>query len=104
MIATARRKGLPTGRKPAIWDLWLYVADQSPQSIRAFKNLKNVCEEHMSGQYHIEVIDVLIHPEIARADQIVALPTLIRQSPKPVRTGIGDLTNTGRLLDLLNLN
>lgn len=104
MMATAKQKCLPKARNPAIWDLRLYVADQSPQSIRAFQNLKNACEEHMFGRYHIEVIDVLAHPEAARANQIVALPTLIRQSPKPVRTGIGDLTNTPRLLDLLNRN
>ena len=104
MTATAKQKGLPKARNPAIWDLRLYVADHSPSSIRAFNNLKQACEEHMSGRYCIEVIDVLTHPEIARADQIVALPTLIRQSPKPVRKGIGDLTNTPRLLDLLNRN
>jgi circadian clock protein KaiB len=102
MITTAGRKGLPTARKSAAWDLKLYVADKSPQSIRAFQNLKNACEEHISGRYHIEVIDVLAHPQAARANQIVALPTLIRRSPKPVRIGIGDLTDTGRLLDLLD--
>jgi circadian clock protein KaiB len=80
----------------------LYVADESPRSIRAYNNLKDVREEHMSGRYHIEVIDVITHPEAARADQIVALPALVRRKPKPVRTGIGDLTNTGRLLDLLS--
>jgi circadian clock protein KaiB len=82
----------------------LYVADQSPSSIRAFKNLKQACEEQVSGRYRITLIDVLAHPEVARADQIVALPTLVRRNPKPVRTGIGDLTNTGRLLNLLNRN
>ena len=104
MMATAKQKGLPKARNPAIWDLRLYVADQSPQSIRAFQNLKNACEEHVSGRYHIKVVDVVTHPEIARHGQIVALPTLVRRSPRPVRTGIGDLTNTGRLLDLLNQN
>ena len=104
MIATARRKGLRTARKSAAWDLKLYVADKSPQSIRAFQNLKNACEEHISGRYRIEVIDVLARPQAARDNQIVALPTLIRQSSKPVRIGIGDLSNTGRLLDLLNRN
>jgi circadian clock protein KaiB len=100
----ARRKNLPTSRKPATWDLWLYVDNQSPQSIRAFRNLKNACEEHLSGLYSIKVIDVLKHPGVARADQIVALPTLVRRSPKPVRIGIGDLTDTGSLLNLLNRN
>jgi circadian clock protein KaiB len=102
MIATARRKGLPIARRSAAWDLRLYVADKSPQSIRAFTNLKNMCEKHLHGRYHIEVIDVIMRPEAARADQIVALPTLIRKRPKPVRIGIGDMGNTGRLLDLLN--
>jgi circadian clock protein KaiB len=104
MKATTRRKDLPTAEKSAAWDLRLYVADKSPRSITAFNNLKNACEEHMHGQYHIEVIDVITHPEAARAEQIVALPTFVRRSPKPVRTGIGDLSNTGRLLDLLNRN
>jgi circadian clock protein KaiB len=90
--------------RPATWDLRLYVADQSPRSVRAFNNLKSVCEEHLSGRYRIEVIDVLTHPEAVRADQIVAVPTLVRQNPKPVRKGIGDLTNTARLLELLNRN
>lgn len=103
MIA-ARRKNLQTSPKRATWTLRLYVADRSPQSIRAFRLLKNACEEHLSGRYRIEVIDVLMHPEVARSDQIVALPTLVRRSPKPVRTGIGDLTNTERLLDMLNRN
>jgi circadian clock protein KaiB len=103
MIATARRKG-STARKSASWDLRLYVADKKPQSIQAFNNLKNMCEERLSGRYHLEVIDVITHPELACANQIVALPTLIRRNPKPVRTGIGDLSNTGRLLDLLDLN
>jgi circadian clock protein KaiB len=98
----ARRKDLPNPPKPGRWDLRLYVADQSPSSVRAFKNLKRACEKHLSGRYHIKVIDVLAHPEAARADQIVALPTLVRRKPKPVRTGIGDLTNTPRLLDLLS--
>ncbi|HTY64145.1 MAG TPA: circadian clock KaiB family protein [Acidobacteriota bacterium] len=104
MMSAAKRKNLAKAERPAKWDLRLYVADQSPQSMRAFQNLKDACKEHMSGRYHITVIDVLTHPEAARHDQIVALPTLIRRNPKPVRTGIGDLTNTGRLLDLLNQN
>jgi len=64
VITTARRKSLPKPRKPVIWDLWLYVADENQQSMRAFQNLKNACEEHVSGRYHIKVVDVLTHPEI----------------------------------------
>lgn len=104
MIATARRTNPPAAGKSARWDLRLYVADESSRSIQAYNNLKNVCKECLSGRYHIKVIDVIAHPEAARADQIVALPTLVRRSPKPVRTGIGDLSNTGRLLDLLTRN
>jgi circadian clock protein KaiB len=99
MVAATRKSS--EAKKPAEWDLWLYVNDKSPRSLKAFNNLNSICAAHLSGRYHIEVIDVLAHPEAARADQIVALPTLIRKRPKPVRTGIGDLTNTGRLLDLL---
>ena len=102
MAVTARRKALPNNQMSATWDLRLYVADESPGSIRAYNNLKDACEGYISGLYHIKVIDVITHPEAARAAQIVALPTLVRWNPKPVRTGIGDLSNTGRLLDLLN--
>jgi circadian clock protein KaiB len=104
MMATPRRKSFPISRKRATWDLRLYVADESPPSKRAFDNLKDACEEHMPGMYHIKVIEILTDPEAARKDQIVALPTLIRRSPKPVRTVIGDLTNNSRLLALLNQN
>jgi circadian clock protein KaiB len=104
MLVSAKRKVLPRTQKTVVWDLRLYVADESPRSILAYNNLKNACEEHLSERYHIKVIDVIMHPEAARANQIVALPTVVRRSPTPVRTGIGDMTNVERLLDLLNRN
>ena len=85
-------------RKPQVWNLRLYVADQTPKSIRAFANLKALCEVHLKGRYRIEVIDLLEHPELARGDQIVAIPTLVRKLPSPVRKIIGDLADTVRVL------
>jgi circadian clock protein KaiB len=79
------------------------VAGQTPKSIRAFANLKVLCEEHLKGHYQIEVIDLLENPQLARGDQIVAVPTLIRKLPLPVRKIIGDLSNTDRVLVGLDL-
>src|ERR1700675_4733610 len=84
--------------KPEVYKLRLYVAGQTPKSIRAFANLKKLCEEHLKGRYQIEVIDLLEDPTMARGDQIVAVPTLIRKLPHPVRKIIGDLSNTDRVL------
>ena len=75
------------------WELRLYVAGQTPKSLAAFANLKKICETHLRGKYRIEVIDLLANPELARADQIVAIPTLIRKLPPPVKRIIGDLSN-----------
>src|ERR1700686_738843 len=97
------RPGEPNLRKPAVWNLRLYVAGQTPKSIRAFANLKVLCEEHLEGRYQIEVIDLREHPQLARGDQIVAVPTLVRRLPKPVRTIIGDLSDSVRLLVGLDL-
>jgi circadian clock protein KaiB len=80
------------------WELRLYVAGQTPKSLAAFANLKKICETHLRGKYRIEVIDLLVNPERARADQIVALPTLIRKLPPPVKRIIGDLSNQQRTL------
>lgn len=89
--------------EPKRWDLRLYVAGQTERSVRAFSNLKKLCEKHLPGQYHIEVIDLLRDPKLARGDQIVALPTLVRKLPQPVRKIIGDLSNTERVLVGLDL-
>jgi len=85
------------------WELRLYVAGQTPKSLAAFANLKKICEEHLAGQYHIEVIDLLKQPQLASGDQILAIPTLVRKLPQPIRKIIGDLSNTERVLVGLNL-
>lgn len=85
------------------WELRLYVAGQTPKSMTAFANLKKICEDHLAGQYHIEVIDLLKQPQLASGDQILAIPTLVRKLPQPIRKIIGDLSNTERVLVGLNL-
>ncbi|HJT29583.1 MAG TPA: circadian clock KaiB family protein [Pyrinomonadaceae bacterium] len=80
------------------WNLRLYVAGQTPRSVTAFRNLKDICEEYLKGQYHIEVIDLMENPMLARGDQILAVPTLVRKLPQPIRKIIGDLSNTERVL------
>lgn len=85
------------------WELRLYVAGQTSKSVAAFANLKKICEEHLEGKYHIEIIDLLKQPQLARGDQIVAVPTLVRKLPEPVRKIIGDLSNTERVLVGLDL-
>ncbi len=95
---------IPAGRDaPDSWTLRLYVAGQTPKSITAFANLTRICEEHLAGCYRIEVVDLLEHPQLARGDQILAIPTLVRQLPPPVRKIIGDLSNTERVLVGLDL-
>ena len=100
---TRARPRKPDARKPVVWKLRLYVAGQTPKSIRAFENLKVLCEEHLKGRYRIELIDLRKHPQLARGDQIVAVPTLVRRLPLPLRTIIGDLSNSVRLLVGLDL-
>ncbi len=101
------RKEVATPRSPSRsrerWDLRLYVAGQTPRAIAALENLKRICEEHMAGQYTIEVVDLLKNPQLARGDQILAIPTLVRKLPEPVRKIIGDLSNTERVLVGLDL-
>lgn len=89
-------EALPAGDD--MWYLRLYVAGQSPRSLRAFVNLKALCEEHLAGKYHIEIVDLMNNPALAQADDIVALPTLVRRLPAPLRKIIGDLSNTDRVL------
>ena len=81
----------------------LYVAGQTPKSLNAFANLKRMCEEHVPGCYHIEVVDLVKNPQLAAGDQIVAIPTLVRKLPKPLRKIVGDLSNTERTLVGLQL-
>lgn len=84
--------------RPDQWNLRLYVAGQTPRSLTAFANLKRLCEEHLAGRYHIEVIDLLKAPQLAQGDQIVALPTLVRKLPEPIKRVIGDLSNLERVM------
>jgi circadian clock protein KaiB len=85
------------------WDLRLYVAGQTPRSLAALANLKSFCEEHLGGQYSIEVVDLVEHPELARRDNIVAIPTLVRTLPEPLRKIIGDLSDRQKVLVGLEL-
>lgn len=99
---SAVKKGGERGKKDKHdeeqWILRLYVAGQTPRCIAAFANLKKICEEHLAGKYRIEVIDLLVNPQLARGDQILALPTLVRKLPEPVKKIIGDLSDTERVL------
>jgi circadian clock protein KaiB len=94
---------MPVTESNDLWDLRLYVAGQTPKSMVAFDNLKKLCEEHLPGRYKIEVVDLLKNPQLARGDQIVAIPTLVRKLPNPIRKIIGDLSNTERTLVGLQL-
>lgn len=85
------------------WNLRLYIAGQTPRAIAALENLKRICEVHLAGKYTLEVIDLLKNPQLARGDQILAVPTLVRKLPEPVRKIIGDLSNEERVLVGLDL-
>lgn len=104
------KAGTTTKRAPAVadhhevkWDLRLYVAGQTPKCMAALVNLKRLCEEYVAGQYRIEVVDLLENPQLARGDQILAIPTLVRKLPTPIRKIIGDLSNAERTLVGLQL-
>jgi circadian clock protein KaiB len=88
----------PAAMDEEIWELRLYVAGQTVKSVTALANLKAYCEEHLKGHYHIEVIDLLENPQLAEGDQILAIPTLVRKVPSPIRKIIGDLSNQERVL------
>jgi circadian clock protein KaiB len=100
MQTISQRAAKPPSAK---WELKLYVAGQTPKSLQAFANLKRICENHLAGEYRIEVIDLMKNPQLAQGDQILALPTLVRKLPEPVRKIIGDLSNTERVLVGLDL-
>lgn len=89
--------------KATKWQLRLYIAGQTPKSVRAFANLKQFCEEHLAGEYTIEVVDLLESPQLAEGDQIVAVPTLVRKLPPPLKRVIGDLSNQEKILVGLDL-
>lgn len=104
MRANSEKKNQKKANPPGeVYELRLYVAGHTPKSIKAFENLKKICEEHLKGKYHIEVVDLLKHPQLARGDQIVAVPTLVRKLPEPIKKIIGDLSNTLRVLVGLDL-
>ncbi len=91
------------GEAQRVWNLRLYVAGQTPKSIKALNNLKKICDEHLAGKYTIEIIDLVVNPQLAKGDQILALPTLVRKLPPPIRKIIGDLSDTERVLVGLDL-
>ena len=106
MKPVAKAKRTDIARQPPeneIWELRLYVAGQTPKSLTAFANLKKLCEEHLQGKYSIEIVDLLKNPTLARGDQILAIPTLVRKLPEPMRKIIGDLSNTEKVLVGLDL-
>jgi circadian clock protein KaiB len=90
-------------RKQQAWELRLYVAGKTAKSVTALQNLRKYCETHLAGQYHIEVIDLLVQPQLAEGDQIFAIPTLVRKVPEPIRKIIGDLSNEEKVLVGLNI-
>jgi circadian clock protein KaiB len=102
-VTTSIYPSLTAPARGDVWHMCLYVAGQSPKSLRALANLKTLCEEHLAGHYEIEVIDLIENPAMARNDDILAIPTLIRRFPEPLRKIIGDLSNTERVLVGLRL-
>ena len=94
---------MPEQINDEMFDLRLYVAGQTPKAVRAFANLRRICEEHLAGRYRIEVIDLLVNPQLGKGDQILALPTLVRRLPEPIKKIIGDLSNADRVLVGLDL-
>jgi circadian clock protein KaiB len=93
----------PAAHEDEVWHLRLYVAGESPKSLLAFSNLKRLCDEHMENPYEIEIVDLLQNPLLARGDEILAIPTLVRRLPAPMRKIIGDLSDTDRVLVGLQL-
>jgi len=100
---SSRKGSHATRPRAAEWDLRLYVAGNTPSSIAAFSNLSEICETHMGGRYRIEIVDLLRNPQLASGDQIVAIPTLVRRLPPPLKRIIGDLSNRERVLVGLDL-
>ena len=102
---TVKRRASAPHRRPAkLWQLRLYVTDSTPRSLTAFANLKKFCESHLKGRYRITVIDLLKQPQLAKGDQILAVPTVVRWLPTPIRTIIGNLSDTDHLLVGLDLH
>lgn len=102
-ILQNRRAVAPVRRRAPLWQLRLYVVNQAPKSVAAFVNLKGICEAHLKGHYHITVIDLAQQPHLAKADQIMAVPAVVRKFPTPMRTMIGTLSNTASVLAGLDI-
>ena len=100
---TAKKTKADQAQAEEMWDLRLYTAGQTPKSMAAIKNLKRICEQHLPGRYNIEVIDLMANPRLAKDDQIVAIPTLVRKLPDPLRKIVGDLSDEDRTLVGLQL-
>jgi circadian clock protein KaiB len=102
-MSTRKEKKTTAREEDELWELRLYTAGQSPKSLAAVRNLKKLCEEHLAGRYKIEVVDLVANPRLAKEDQIVAIPTLVRKLPDPLRRVIGDLSDVERTLVGLQL-
>jgi len=100
---TSPGPAIESGGTATFFRLRLYVAGQTTRSLAAFSNLREICETHLAGRYEIEVIDLIEHPQLARGDEIVVVPTLVRRLPEPIRKLIGDLSDTERVLVGLQL-
>jgi circadian clock protein KaiB len=103
MSSPVRTRRAKTAPEPEYWRLRLYVAGQSPKSLEAFANLFRICEEHLESRYEIEIVDLVENPQLAAGDEIVAIPTLVRRLPAPMRKIIGDLSDSDRVLIGLQL-
>lgn len=97
------KTSISNNSKKGLYELKLYVAGQTPKSLKAFENLKKICDNYLEGKYKLEVIDLLRHPQLARNHEILALPTLVRNLPTPISKIIGDLSNTEKVLVSLNI-
>jgi circadian clock protein KaiB len=102
-VSPGKGKKAKTDATEEIWNFRLYIAAQTPKSIAAFANLKKICEEHLAGKYCIEVIDLLQNPQLAKGDQIIAIPTLVRKLPEPIKKISGDLANIEFVLVVLDI-
>jgi len=102
-VTATTKRGAPHSNGAKHWSLRLYLAGQTPRSLTAFANLKRLCDEYLAGRYDIEIIDLAKHPHLAQNDQIVALPTLVRKLPEPIKRLIGDLSNRERVMIALDL-
>jgi circadian clock protein KaiB len=102
-VTSTKKKASKENDDAVIWNLRLYVAGQSPKSVTAFANLKRICEQHLAGRYRIEVLDLIKNPKLAQGDQILAIPTLVRKLPEPLKRIIGDLSDIERTLVGLDL-